>query len=103
MAFGTDAGVYPHGDNAKQFAYMVKYGMKPAQAIRSATSDAADLLDRSQDLGTLQPGRFADIIGVEGDPLADVRALEHVSFVMKGGVVVKNTFRGVRTASERGL
>jgi imidazolonepropionase-like amidohydrolase len=97
MAFGTDAGVYPHGDNAKQFAYMVKYGMTPAQAIRSATSSAADLIGRSQDVGTIQPGRFADIIGVEGDPLADVRALEHVAFVMKGGVIIKNTSAGGRT------
>jgi imidazolonepropionase-like amidohydrolase len=89
MAFGTDAGVYPHGDNARQFAYMVKYGMTPAQALRAATSSAADLLGRSQDLGTIQPGKFADIIAVQGDPLGDVRALEHVTFVMKGGVVVK--------------
>jgi imidazolonepropionase-like amidohydrolase len=90
MAFGTDAGVYPHGDNAKQFATMVRYGMKPADAIRSATSNAADLLGRSRDVGSIQAGRLADIIAVKGDPLADVRALEHVGFVMKGGVVIKN-------------
>ena len=90
MAFGTDAGVYPHGDNARQFAYMVKYGMTPAQAIRSATSSAADLLGRSQDIGSIEAGKLADLVAVEGDPLADIRLLEHVTFVMKGGVVVRN-------------
>ena len=90
MAFGTDAGVYPHGDNAKQFFYMVKYGMTPAQAIRAATSSAADLIGRSADVGTIEAGKCADIIAVENDPLADVRVLEHVAFVMKGGVVFKD-------------
>jgi imidazolonepropionase-like amidohydrolase len=90
MAFGTDAGVYPHGDNAKQFFYMVKYGMTPAQAIRSATSSAADLLGRSKDVGTIEAGKYADLIAVSSDPLADVRALENVGFVMKGGVVYKD-------------
>lgn len=89
MAFGTDAGVYPHGNNAKQFYYMVKYGMTPAQAIRAATFNAADLIGRSKDVGTIEPGKYADIIAVNADPLADVRALENVSFVMKGGVVYK--------------
>jgi imidazolonepropionase-like amidohydrolase len=91
MAFGTDAGVYPHGDNAKQFSYMVKFGMTPAQAIRAATSSAADLIGRSKDVGTIEAGKFADIIAVNADPLADVRALEHVDFVMKGGVVYKDS------------
>jgi imidazolonepropionase-like amidohydrolase len=90
MAFGTDAGVYPHGDNAKQFFYMVKYGMTPAQAIRAATSGAADLLGRSKDVGSVEAGKFADLIAVSSDPLADVRALENVGFVMKGGVVYKD-------------
>jgi imidazolonepropionase-like amidohydrolase len=90
MAFGTDAGVYPHGDNAKQFFYMVKFGMTPAQAIRAATSNAADLIGRAKDVGTVEAGKFADIIAVTNDPLQDVRALENVSFVMKGGVVVKD-------------
>ncbi len=94
MAFGTDAGVYPHGDNAKQFFYMVKYGMTPAQAIRAATSDAADLLGRSKDVGSIAPGKYADVIAVSADPLADVRALEDVGFVMKGGVVYKDTLTG---------
>jgi imidazolonepropionase-like amidohydrolase len=90
MTFGTDAGVYPHGDNAKQFFYMVKFGMTPAQAIRAATSSAADLIGRAKDVGTIEPGKFADVIAVTGDPLQDVRALEHVGFVMKGGEVVKD-------------
>jgi imidazolonepropionase-like amidohydrolase len=91
MAFGTDAGVYPHGDNAKQFFYMVKFGMTPAQAIRAATSNAADLIGRAKDVGTIERGKYADIIAVSGDPLEDVRALETVGFVMKGGVVYKDT------------
>ena len=90
MAFGTDAGVYPHGDNAKQFFYMVKFGMTPAQAIRAATSSAADLIGRAKDVGTLEAGKYADVIAVTDDPLQNVRALENVSFVMKGGAVVKD-------------
>ena len=90
IGFGTDGGVYPHGDNAKQFAYMVKFGMTPAQAIRAATSDAAELLGWKDRVGTLEAGRLADVIAVAGDPLADVRALETVGFVMKGGAVVKS-------------
>jgi imidazolonepropionase-like amidohydrolase len=90
MAFGTDAGVYPHGDNAKQFHYMVVYGMTPAQAIQAATWNAADLLGRSADVGSLTPGHFADLIAVTEDPLAHVEALEHVSLVMKGGALVKD-------------
>jgi imidazolonepropionase-like amidohydrolase len=92
-AFGTDAGIFPHGENAKQLAVYVRYGMTPAQAIRSATSVAADLLGRAQDVGTLQPGRYADLIAVRGDPLADVRVLEAVPFVMKGGKIVKDELR----------
>lgn len=91
IAFGTDAGVYPHGDNAKQFFYMVKYGQTPAQAIRAATSSAAELIGRPKDVGRVAPGLFADLIAVEGDPLADVQSLEKVSFVMKGGQTIKNT------------
>ena len=91
MAFGTDAGVYPHGDNAKQFFYMVKYGLTPAQAIHAATSNAADLIGRAKDVGTIEAGKFADVIAVTGNPLEDVRALENVGFVMKGGVVYKDS------------
>lgn len=90
MAFGTDAGVYPHGDNAKQFFYMVKFGMTPAQAIRAATTNAADLIGRAKDVGSIEAGKYADIIAVSADPLQDVRALENVGFVMKGGVVYKD-------------
>jgi imidazolonepropionase-like amidohydrolase len=90
IAFGTDAGVYPHGDNAKQFHYMVKYGLTPARAIRSATADAAELLGKSADVGRIKTGLFADLVAVSGDPLADVHALESVGFVMKGGTVVKD-------------
>jgi imidazolonepropionase-like amidohydrolase len=96
MAFGTDAGVYPHGDNARQFFYMVKYGMTPSQAIRAATANAADLIGRAKDVGTIEAGKYADIIAVNADPLADVRALEHVDFVMKGGVVYKDTRTAAR-------
>jgi imidazolonepropionase-like amidohydrolase len=90
MAFGTDAGVYPHGNNARQFALMVRYGMTPSQAIRAATLDAAELLGWKDKVGSVEAGKLADLIAVRGDPLADVRALEDVGFVMKGGVVVKN-------------
>ncbi len=93
MAFGTDAGVYPHGDNAKQFAYMVQYGMTPLEAIRSATIWAAELLGWSDRAGAIEPGMWADLIAVEGNPLEDITRLEHVLFVMKGGVVVKNLLR----------
>jgi imidazolonepropionase-like amidohydrolase len=90
IGFGTDGGVYPHGDNAKQFAYMVQFGMTAAQAIRAATSDAAELLGWKDRVGTLEPGKLADVIAVSGDPLSDVKVLEKVGFVMKGGAVVKN-------------
>ncbi|MBN8212898.1 MAG: amidohydrolase family protein [Xanthomonadales bacterium] len=89
MVFGTDAGIYPHGDNAKQFAVMVRYGMTPTQAIQSATINAADALGRS-DIGAIETGRFADIVAVSGNPAQDVTLLERVTFVMKGGVVEKD-------------
>jgi imidazolonepropionase-like amidohydrolase len=93
IAFGTDAGVYPHGDNAKQFAYMVKYGMTPVDAIRSATIWAAELLGWSDRVGALEPGKFADLVAVEGNPLEDITLLERVTFVMRGSVVVKDNRR----------
>lgn len=89
LSFGTDAGVCPHGINARQFAFMVKYGMTPLQAIQSATTSAANLLGKSDILGSLQPGKYADIIAVSGDPLEDIRVLENVKFVMKEGKVYK--------------
>ena len=89
IGFGTDSGVYPHGLNGRQFAYMVKYGMTPIQAIRSATLEAAKLTGKEADIGSIAPGRYADLIAVEGDPLADVRTLESVVHVVKGGTVVK--------------
>ena len=90
MSFGTDAGVCPHGINARQFAFMVKYGMTPMQAIQSATVNAADLIGHSELFGSIKAGKSADIIAVKGDPLADVRELEHVAFVMKEGTVYKH-------------
>ena len=89
MLFGTDAGIYPHGDNAKQFRWMVQYGMTPIEAIQSATVSAAEALGRA-DVGSLEAGRLADLIAVPGDPTADVTLLEAVPFVMKGGDVVKD-------------
>ena len=90
MIYGTDAGVYPHGDNGKQFAWMVRYGMTPVQAIQAATLNSAEALGR-QDVGVLEAGRYADLIAVPGNPAADVTLLESVPFVMKGGDVVKDT------------
>ncbi len=90
MVFGTDAGVYPNGFNARQFATMVKWGMTPMQAIQAATSNAAEALGRTADVGAIAVGRYGDLIGVAGDPLVDVTRLESVGFVMKGGDIVKS-------------
>jgi imidazolonepropionase-like amidohydrolase len=92
VGFGTDAAVYPHGQNAHEFAVMVKLGLTPLQAIQSATINDADLLGWSDKVGTIEAGKWADIIAVDGDPLADVTTLERVKFVMKGGAVVKNLY-----------
>lgn len=89
IAYGTDSGVYPHGGNAKQFAYMVRYGMTPMQAIQSATIRAAELLGKEDRLGSVQPGRFADLVAVKGDPLQDIRVLENLAHVMKDGKIVR--------------
>jgi len=89
MIFGTDAGVYPNGYNARQFVTMVQWGMTPMQAIQAATATAADALGRTGDVGAIAIGRYGDLIGVAGDPLADVAQLQSVAFVMKGGEVVK--------------
>ena len=90
LAFGTDSGGYPHGMNAKQFSYMVRFGMTPMQAIQSATSVAAELMGWEDRVGALESGRFADVVAVEGDVLEDVDLLTDVAFVMKGGEVVKH-------------
>ena len=93
IAFGTDAGGFAWTENeAKEFSYMVRYGMTPMQAIQSATISAATLLDAANDIGSIEPGRYADIIAVKDNPLDDVTRLEHVEFVMKGGRVIKNGF-----------
>jgi imidazolonepropionase-like amidohydrolase len=92
VAFGTDAAVYPHGLNAHEFGVMVKLGLTPLQAIQAATVNAADLLGWSGKVGSLEPGAWADIVAVDGDPLQDVTTIEKVKFVMKGGEVVKNEY-----------
>lgn len=89
IAFGTDAAVYPHGQNAKEFKYMVDAGIPAAYALQAATRNAAELLGRGDDLGALAPGRYADVVAVRGDPLADITRMQAVEFVMKGGTVYR--------------
>lgn len=89
LAYGTDSGVYPHGQNAKQFAYMVRYGMTPMQAIQSATIRAAELLGKEKMLGAIAAGRFADLVAVKENPLTNITALEHIALVMKDGKIVR--------------
>jgi imidazolonepropionase-like amidohydrolase len=96
IAFGTDQGLSPHGNNGQEFALMVKAGLSPMDAILSATAGGSDLLGHAADIGSVQAGRYADIIAVAGDPLADVAELERVAFVMKGGVVYKAAGQPVR-------
>jgi imidazolonepropionase-like amidohydrolase len=90
IGFATDAAVVPHGDNAKEFGYRVRLGQSPNDAIVSATKTAAEIIGWSDRVGTIEPGKFADLIAVGGDPLRDITELEHVIWVMKGGVVYKN-------------
>ena len=87
--YSTDAGVYPHGDNARQFAVMVRYGATPLQAIQAATVNAAAALGQEKDVGRIVVGAYGDLVGVAGDPLSDVTVLQKPVFVMKGGEVVK--------------
>jgi imidazolonepropionase-like amidohydrolase len=89
LVYATDSGVYPHGDNAKQFPIMVEYGMTPIQAIRSATIIAAELLDSSLKIGQIKPGYLADIIAVSKNPLEDITTFETITFVMKDGKIYK--------------
>ncbi|MET0754314.1 MAG: amidohydrolase family protein [Pyrinomonadaceae bacterium] len=90
IAFGTDAGVYPHGDNAKEFQYLVEAGVSPIDALFMATRNAADLIGKSNDVGSVQAGRFADLVAVKGNPLEDITLLQNISFVMKAGIVYKD-------------
>ena len=92
IGMGTDAAVYPHGLNAHELAVYVSLGMTPLQAIQTATVNDADLLGWSDKIGTIDTGKWADIIAVDGDPLQDVTTLQHVKFVMKGGAIVKNDY-----------
>ncbi len=95
IAFGTDAAVYPHGQNAKEFVYMVEAGMPAAFALQAATKNAAELLKQSKNLGSVEAGKFADIIAVDGNPLDDIALMQHVDFVMKGGAVVRQAGHAV--------
>ena len=93
FAYGTDSAVYPHGDNARQFAVMVREGMAPLAAIQSATIRAAELMGWEDRVGSVEPGKFADLIAVRENPLENVRSLEHLDFVMKDGRVVRNDLK----------
>jgi imidazolonepropionase-like amidohydrolase len=95
VGFGTDAGVFPHGQNAREFAMRAKFGETPMHAIVSATKTSAEVIGWSDRVGTIAPGKFADVIAVSGDPLKDIGELERVAFVMKGGVVYRDSARGV--------
>ena len=99
ISFGTDAAVYPHGQNAKEFKLMVDLGMTPIDALKSAMANDADLLGIGQKVGTLEKGKFADIIAMPGDPTSDITATERVSFVMKEGKIIR---RGTGTLQGTG-
>jgi imidazolonepropionase-like amidohydrolase len=90
ISFGTDAAVFPHGQNAKEFKVMVDLGMQPIDALKAATGNAADLFGIAQKTGTLEKGKLADVIAMPGDPTADITATERVSFVMKEGKIIRN-------------
>jgi imidazolonepropionase-like amidohydrolase len=101
LAFGTDGGVYPHGDNARQFATMVEFGAKPIDAIRMATTNAADLLNLKDKAGVTKPGSFADLIAVDSDPRADVQQLQRVRFVMKDGKIFRDDWQPALSVHDR--
>jgi imidazolonepropionase-like amidohydrolase len=92
IAFGSDVGPFPHGLQAIEFEYLVRFGMKPIEALRASTSVASELMSWQDRVGSLEKGKFADLIAVEGNPLDDIKQLEHVKFVMKGGVIVRDDF-----------
>jgi imidazolonepropionase-like amidohydrolase len=100
ISFGTDAAVFPHGQNAKEFALMTGLGMAAIDALKSATSNDAELLGIAQKVGTLEKGKLADIIAMPGDPIADITATERVSFVMKEGKIIRNGPPSMQTAAE---
>jgi imidazolonepropionase-like amidohydrolase len=87
IAFGTDAGVFPHGENGKEFGYMVEAGMPPMEAIKAATTSAADLIGISNIVGSIEKGKLADIVAVDGDPLLDIKTMQHMAFIMKDGKI----------------
>jgi imidazolonepropionase-like amidohydrolase len=99
ISFGTDAAVFPHGQNAKEFGLMVGLGMAPIDALRSATSSTADLFGIAAKVGTLEKGKLADVIAMPGDPTADITATERVSFVMKEGKIIRNGPATPKTAA----
>jgi imidazolonepropionase-like amidohydrolase len=101
IAFGTDAGVYPHGENAKEFEYMVEAGMPPMFTIQAATTHAAQLLKRDKDVGSLEPGKYADVVAVPGNPLDDIKLMQKVNFVMKGGVVYEQDGKPIAASLDK--
>ena len=101
IAFGTDAGVYPHGENAREFEYMVEAGMPPMFTIQAATTHAAQLLKRDKDVGSLEPGKYADIVAVPGNPLDDIKLMQKVDFVMKGGVVYEQDGKPIAASLDK--
>jgi len=101
VALGTDAGVYPHGLNGGEFSTMVQLGLSPVKALQSGTVNAADLMGWSDRIGSVRAGMFADLVAVKGDPLTDIRLLQHVQFVMKDGVVYKNEISGQLTPAQK--
>jgi imidazolonepropionase-like amidohydrolase len=99
ISFGTDAAVFPHGQNAKEFAVMTSLGMAPIDALKAATSTDAELFGIAQKVGTLEKGKLADVIAMPGDPTADITATERVSFVMKEGKIIRNGPPSPKTAA----
>ena len=93
ISFGSGVGPFPHGTQAAEFSYLVKYGMTPAQAIQTATTVAAEMMGWQDSIGSIEKGKFADIIAVTGDPLKDITELERIKFVMKGGQVIRNDIK----------